>query len=238
MYKFGRKTKPRKSKKSYFRELLITAVIAGGIAFAVYKYVILQPTTAAISNNSTPLVSNVKASGKITKINEPTFTLELPGTWKETERNNDAGAKTLKWDIVAKGGIGRWVRLYIDTIPADYPVNYVLPVTSEGDRVHAGPMSDQCVTFTPGAVKETQHDVSVPIDQAALPSTYQGVKFICDNTHVTYQRVGTSSPGGINSVTITGTKSGAHKYFFVYDDSYFHPDYNSFASIVESFKAK
>lgn len=238
MYRLGRPTSSKRPKKLYLLEIIVIIVIVIGALFAFYWFVIRQEKPAAITGNDSPLNSRIEVAESFTEVNEPTFSMSLPGTWKETERNHDANYRTIKWDYVAKGGIGRWVRVYIDTIPADFPVTYVVPVRADGEKILANPASDHCSQFTPGALRPDQTNKPTPGSTEKIPSSWQGIKFICDGAHPLYQRLGTSSKEAINSVAVTGPSQGKHRYFFVYDDAYYNPDYSLFLTILDSFRAK
>lgn len=238
MYRLGRPTTAKRPKKFYFLELAAIIIVVVGALFSVFWFVIKKEKPADISSNGTPLISRVQAADKFTEINEPTFTLKLPGEWKEADRDSDPGRKSIKWDYIGKGGIGRWVKVYIDTIPTDYSVTYVLPVSSDGDKIFTDSISDHCSQFTPGAMKPSDRGGYAPASADKLPTQWQGVKFVCDGAHPLYQRVGTSSKEEVNSVSVTGPTKGTHKYFFIYDDSYYNPDYTIFSIIIDSFRAK
>ena len=238
MYRLGRPTIISRPKKLYLIEIIsILSLVMGGL-FAGYWFVIRQDNITELSNNDTPLVSKVEAADKFTEISEPTFSLRLPGTWKETERNTDARYRSVKWDYQAKGGIGRWLKVYIDNIPEDYSVTYVMPVSAEGNKLIPEGISDHCSQFTPGAKKPGDNSPSTSSSSERIPSSWQGVRFLCDGAHPLYQRVGTSSKAGLNTISVTGATTGTHRYFFVYDDAYYNPDYTIFTTILDSFRAK
>jgi hypothetical protein len=239
MYQLGKRTKYKKPKKVVMLEHIGLVLLIGVVILAIYWFGIRPAATStAFVNNTKPLVSTVKANDVTTSISEPTFKIALPGVWKETSRNTDADHHSVMWNNIVKGGVARWIEVYVDTIPVKYEVNYIVPVSAAGTGITSSPVSDNCVTFTRGAIKDTNRDRSVPTSQEALPSTFQQVNFLCDNSHVVRQRVGTSSENSLNSVTVTGKTQGTHKYFFVYDDSNFHPDYTIFSTILDSFEAK
>lgn len=238
MYRLGRPTSSKRPKKLYLFEIIAIVTVVAGALFAFYWFVIRQEKSAAISNNDSPLTSRIEVADSFTKINEPTFQMSLPGTWKETERSQDPTHKTIKWDYVAKGGVGRWLRIYIDTIPSDYSVVYVVPVSSDGDKITAEAASDHCSQFTAGATKPEQTNNPPAGVTDKMATSWNGVKFFCDGAHPLYQRLGTSSKEAVNSVSVTGPSRGKHKYFFVYDDAYYNPDYTLFLTILDSFRAK
>ncbi len=233
MYRYGKAIKRHNFNVLLAIALLVLAVVAG-----IYFLFIKNSPKTTISNNkstTTNISSNNQAS---VTINEPLFTLTLPGQWKETARDSDPHYQSIQWNFVSKKAAGRWVRIYTDTIPANFALNYLQPVTAVNDGLSPGQPSDNCVTFTQGATPGTNRDVSVPNSQAALPARWQGVSFMCDNSHVSHQVAGTGSTEGKNTLTVSGSARGPHKYFFVYEDDAYHPDYSVFMNVLESFKAK
>jgi hypothetical protein len=237
MYQIGLPAKTKRPKKLYIIETLAIFILVAGVVSVIYWFAVGKSGSAAVLVNDTkPRITQVKASDTTTDIDEATFTLGLPGRWKEMDRDIDTHYHSITWSNISRGGVGRWLRVYIDTIPADYASNYVVPVTAAGNSMAVSQQSDNCVTFTPGANKDTTRDRAT--GPATLPSSWQGVKFICDNSHVSHQLVVTSSKDGVNTVAITGPAKGTHKYFFVYNDDAYNPDYNIFADSLSSFKAK
>jgi hypothetical protein len=235
MYKLGKPLR-KTSYKIWLSIVLIVAVVTAVFYFA---FVTGSNKGADLKNNNTPLVTRVgDGKSNSTIVNEPLFTMNLIGSWKETSRNSDPAYKTIQWNDAAKNSGGRWVRIYVDTIPADLALNYLLPVAAYEDGLSIGPMSENCASFTQGATSSTDRDVSVPISQESLPARWQAVSFMCENSHVSHQLVGTGSSEGSNAVTVTGKEHGKHKYFFLYNDANYHPDYTIFTEILDSFKAK
>ena len=218
--------------------LVITAIVLMVVGVIYFLFIKNIQNKTTISNNKATVTKIDNDNKPSVTINEPLFTFELPGQWKETARDSDPRYHSIQWNYVSKNASGRWVRLYIDTIPASFAVNYLQPVTAFDNGLNIGQLSDNCVTFTQGATPNTSRDISVPNSQAALPARWQKVSFMCDNSHVSHQVVGTGSTEGNNVVTVTGSQNGPHKYFFVYEDDAYHPDYSIFTDALESFKAK
>jgi hypothetical protein len=55
---------------------------------------------------------------------------------------------------------------------------------------------------------------------------------------VTRNVVGTSSPSAVNSVTLTNVGFTEHKFFFVFEDDNYNPDYGIMYNMLDSFKVK
>lgn len=233
MYKQGRPIRRHNFKMLLAILIIVLAVVAG-----IYFLFIAQNNNKMVVISKSSIVTTTAKSSPSITIDEPLFTLQLPGQWRETARNSQPGYQSIQWNWVAKDAPGRWVRIYIDTIPANFALNYLQPVTANNNGLDLGQMSDNCVTFTQGATPSTNRDVSVPQSQEALPARWQGVSFLCDNSHVSHQVVGTGSTDGGNAVTTSGPVHGAHKFFLVYADDSYHPDYSIFMNVLESFKAK
>lgn len=234
MYRQGRPVRRHNYKALLVIVVVVLAVVAG-IYFLIVKNFHSKTTIKNGKSSTTIIGGNNQAT---VTINEPLFTLQLPGQWKEVARNSDPRYQSIQWNFVSPKTAGRWVRIYEDTIPADFALNYLQPVTATNNGLTPGPLSDNCVTFTQGATPGTNRDVSVPNSQAALPARWQKVSFMCDNSHVSHQVVGTGGTEGNNVVTVTGPQHGPHKYFFVYEDDAYHPDYSVFLNVLGSFQVK
>lgn len=234
MYKHG---KPIKRVKFTVGLIIVAAVIlavGGGYLFLIKKTQVTE-----IKNSDKPLESNIAGASKdALDVDEPLFKMSLPGQWKETARNPDASYRSIQWNYVGKDSTGRWLRLYVDTIPASFAVNYLLPVSAQDNRLSVGDVSDNCVTFTQGATADTNRDVPTSISKETLPARWQQVSFTCDNSHVSHQVVGTGSSEAGNAATIVGSQGGKHRYFFVYNDANYKPNYSIFINILGSFEAK
>jgi hypothetical protein len=234
MYRVGKPVR-KNNRKAWLGIVLIVALLLAATYFIFIKN---TSKKAEVSNNNSPLITNVTGDGRTSvTVNEPLFTLDLPGKWKETSRDSTPTYHSIQWNYTDKSA-NRWFRVYTDTIPADYAVNYLLPVTAEDNRLGVGQISDNCVTFTQGANSNMGRDVSTPASKEALPAKWQKVNFLCDNSHVTHQVVGTGSTQGGNAITVKGPNKGKHQYFFLYEDDNYHPDYSIFSDILNSFEAK
>ena len=222
------------SRKPLF---IITAIVFIIVGTLLYLFV-LRDSKNSLTNNNRPLVSHVKASPTSTDISEAIFSVSLPGQWKQTQKNWDNRYVSWQWTSQDKKASARWFEVYQDTIPTDMPVNYLLPVTSLGNNLELGTISDNCVNFTPGASPTSDRPTYTPLAKASLLSKWQQVNFLCDNANVSHQVVGVGSKEGINSVTLSGPLKGSHKFFLVYSDSNFIPDFSIFSTILATFQVK
>lgn len=166
-------------------------------------------------------------------VDEPTFSMELPGDWKETTRHKDANEQSISWQATKKGEDNRYMKLYIDTIPATRAINRLLPVTAQGNTLSLGNMSENCATFTQGGTLDAGRAQTLK----ETPAKWEKVDFICNLPRVTDNEIGIGSTEGVNTVKLKGSK-GEHKYFLVYTDRNIQPNYNILYNAVSSFTAK
>jgi len=209
------------------------------IGAAVYFFII-RPNTANTFNNNAHARNGVvnQSSPTDTQVSEPVFSLTLPGPWKLSAQDWDARYHSYQWDSSDRKNNGKMLRVYVDTIPKDQAVNYLLPIQVQDNAMSFGVVSGNCVDFTQGAVPENQRPVNISVDKIALPSRWGLVDFLCDNGYVSHQVVGASSEEAINTVTLSGPTQGKHKFFFMYQDNNISPDLNQFQQILSGFKVK
>jgi hypothetical protein len=228
-YKYGKKRREKKRWRwAILVFVLLLLIIAGLIGYDVYKGRSTQQTGA-------PKISQLVVDGgpKI-KIDEPTFSLVLPGDWKEMGRVNNEVERSITWQATMAKEDNRFMTIYIDKIPRTKSFNRLLPLEAVGASLRHGSVSDNCAAFTEGG----SFDASVAAKARDTQAKWEEVTFICDLPKVFDDVVGTSSLEGINIVGITGEKSGKHNYFFTYTDHNTRANYEIFSTIIESFKAK
>ncbi len=168
-------------------------------------------------------------------IDQPTYTMELPGSWKELKRVNNDVENSVSWISTTKGDDNRWITLYVDRTPPNIAVNKLLPVRVEGNRLIYGNISDNCAGFTKDGTFNAGQAVKLPPTMAK----WQGIDFLCNLPRVVDNETGTGTQGdGLNTTFVTGPKSGKHRYFFVYTDRNIQAKNNVFLDAVDSFRAK
>lgn len=209
--------------------LLIIGLIGGAISYDVYK----NSNKGEVQGVGRTIAQAPDETVNKFTINEPSFSMELPGDWKEQLRINQSGEHSITWQATKAHEDNRLLTVYIDTIPAKRSINRLLPVTVMGNTITVGDISDNCATFTQGGTLNTAKAQSLQ----DAPAKYKGVDFICDLPRVIDNEVGTGSVEGSNGVTIKGGK-GEHKYFFLFTDHNIQPNYNIFYTALRSFAAK
>jgi hypothetical protein len=223
-----------RSSRHLLRQTLLVLVIsafliivAGGI------FVLTTERQRAIVKGGSRLIPQAASTTTYQTITEPDYTFQLPSDWKQTGSQDTPSQHSVSWQATLKGADNRYLTIYTDPIPASYPVNRELPVTPNGASLTFGQLSNNCETFTiGGTTNAAQADQLKP-----APSVWQGINFICNLPQFIDNQIGTGSPGSVNSVTLTGPKSGTHNYFFLYIDRNIEPDYTILYNIIQSFHA-
>lgn len=227
-YQIGRR--PKQRFKKLFGIMALSVTVFGGILGFIIWDASKNSQSGQIegSSRSVQQQEDVKAAVSKTNVSEPYFSMELPDGWKEAGRVTTTRERSITWQSKIKKEDNRWLKLYIDVIPADTAVNRLLPIDVTGATITYRQLSDNCKNFT-----TAKKDVKVP-----QKSKWQDIEFLCDLPNFVQNKVGTGTKGGLNATTITGPEKGKHKYLFVYTDHNIHPDYQLFYDMLESFKAK
>ncbi len=234
MYKHGKPTYKLTRKPLVTIVAVLLIALAGG-----YFFIVKAAGQDKISQNSQARVTTINdKSSSDTQVDEDVFSAVLPGPWKLSAKDWDARYHAYQWDSQDKKFAGRWFRVYVDTIPKDQAVNYLLPIKVQDGSMVIGSISDNCVNFTQNAVPEEKRPVNIPANQSSLPSRWELVDFLCDNAYVSHQVVGAASSDGLNTVILKGPNKGTHKYFFMYQDNNISPDYGIMDKILATFTVK
>lgn len=161
----------------------------------------------------------------------PFFKISLPTSWEDKGRQNPFSYEV--YYLYQNNQVNydnRWLRVYVDVLPADLPLNRLLPVTVVSGKLSPGVLSDECTAFTDApAVGANGQKASY------APAKWQDVNFTCN--FITSQNLtGTASAEEGYGVSMTGQKSGTHKYFFTYKDFNVRPDYQFLSEALKSFQ--
>ena len=231
-YRYGHRVEKRRPRKALLVlacSIVILGILGGMVYLDIRKHV--SPTVEGESRVVSQVLSD---NAQQIVVDEPFFTLELPGDWKETGRNTNNLYTSISWQATTKGKENRYLTLYIDRIPTDLPVNRLVALKAQGSGLNFSDVSDNCANFTVGGT----FDTSVAARSRPAPTKWNKVDFMCNLPRVIDNEIGTGSEGSRNSVTVTGPSGATHKYFFLYTDRNFQPDYNIFYDVLRSFKAK
>lgn len=229
-YHYDRLTHKHRRRR-VFIFTVICVILGAGIIVAV-PILINKNTkkTPAITGPTETVGQVTSAPSEATKvINEPTYKFSLPATWQQIVVHTNPETNFITWESFAKGLTARYITIYTNPIPATFAVNVELPVQANGSAVTFGSLSGNCADFT---------GTGSPKSLAPILAKWQNVNFYCNMPSYTDNVVGTGTIGAINSVTLTGPKSGPQNYFFVYIDRTPSPDYSILYSILDSFRSK
>jgi hypothetical protein len=231
-YRYGHRP-GRRRRTRIFIVVMIALIIFGAVAAVVFADIHSRGNQQVQGISRTIVQAQDDSVDKLT-VDAPTYTMELPGDWREVAHRNDVNEHSTTWQSSKKGDENRSLKLYVDTIPAAKSINQLLPVTVLGAMLSPGDPSENCATFTKGG----SLDVSQALHAVDTPAKYQSVDFICDLRRVNDQEMGSGSTAGINTVVVTGPQQGTHKYFFLYSDHNIQPNATIFSNAIKSFRAK
>ena len=174
-------------------------------------------TTTSVATEPTPKT-----------FDEPLFTIALPIDWRLAE--SMSSPSMYRFVATAKPDNARWLDVYVDSVPANFAMNRMLPVQADGAGIAVtGTVSDNCVSFTgPG----------VTVGSGTAPAKWEGITFTCDTGNYIRDVVGVGTGTADNSVVLTSADKGTHKFYFVYTDNDASPDYTIFTSALKKFQLK
>jgi hypothetical protein len=225
MYRLGEVQQRRHNHRLLIISVVLLLLVAAAAIGAKY---FLKPETTLTQAQAVVGPATLPHAEKYEVVKGPTFSLEVPTTWKQT--TPPAVAYTIyRWQGTTVNDEQRWTDVYVDTIPSDFAVNHMTPIKADGDKISTiNGTSDNCANFT-DAVKTTPK-------LATAPAKWSGVAFVCDLGNTARDVVGTATAETGNAVVLKGV-GGTHRYFFVYTDNSVTPDYNVFTRQLESFRS-
>lgn len=223
MYRFGERIHRR--RKLYVWLIGFVCLLAIGV-FVGAK---LLRNDTHISRAPAPVVHTLDYNDtKTVSFNEPHFTIALPADWK-LANSATTPYVTYRYQSTLAHEEARWLDIYVDGVPAGFGVNRALAIKANGSQLLLdSDVSDNCASFTGPVAGQPA---------IATPGKWQGVDFLCDLGNYIRDVVGTSSPEGPNTVTLTGA-SGPHHFFFAYTDNNASADYTIFTTALKTFRAK
>lgn len=232
-YKYGRRPGRRRRTRVAI-VLLISFSIIGAIGSLVYLDISKSNKDTAVTGPGRTVAQSVDSNQDVLRIDEPTFTMELPGDWKQVSRKKTTLENSITWQGTKKREDNRKLTLYVDVIPPNIAINKLLPVTVIENGLIYGDVSDNCATFT----QKGTLDAGKAVANRDSVAKYKEIDFVCDLAQVVQNKTGTGSIGSINSVSVAGPTKGQHKYFFLFDDQNIQPNLTILTNALKSFKAK
>ena len=223
--------------KTRSRKKLLTKVILGlfvffAIIIAIFWLFVLRDDGFESSNfiRTGGTVAVVAPATKDFSTNE--FNITLPDGWELLGKTRPySNQEYYEFQSKVKDYENRWLRVYLDVFPPDYPLNRILPITVEGNKLIPGQMSADCKTFEGSPGRGTGQASS-----QTWIATWEDVTFTC-NMASPINHTGTGSAEEGIGVSVTGPQMGTHKYFFVYIDHNVRPELSILTDAVKSFEA-
>lgn len=222
----------RKTRSFHIRGIIVVTLLVTIISASVVYFLSKEQFTAQESPGATYNVAEVEKDTKV--IDEPLFSIELPSDWKILRSQV---TPTIQYELVStkRHADNRSMFIYIDTIPPNFPVSRLLPVTAVDNKLNLGAVSGRCSDFAGPDIKTTEDSNGAP-DVAAK---WNGVNFLCGLSYFQDYIIGTSSvESGVNKVVLNGQKSGQRTLFFVYIDQNITPDPSIFTDSLRTFTLK
>jgi hypothetical protein len=226
MYIIGRKSKDPKKQRRRRLVFFCVLLLLAGMSWWVYKYA-FKPNTSV--KQAKAVVTKVTFDESKTKhFDEPNFGIDLPTDWIE-QRHDTTPYNVYTFQGASKTTTERRIDIYEDKIPVGLSLNRALAVESNGPKIALrGEVSDNCANYTKDP-RTTNND--------SVKAKWQNFDFLCNEANSARNITGTVSAEGNNQLTLTGA-TGQHRYFLVYGENSYTPDYRVFYSAVESLQVK
>ena len=232
-YRYGHR--PGRRRRTRIIIIFVVTFLIVGIIGGLVFLDLRKNQSKEVAGESHTVVQALDDNTNRLSINQPTYTMELPSDWKQIDHQDTRYEHSTTWQASKTREDNRYLKVYIDIIPAKQSVNRLVPLSLNAtkDGLSIGDVSPACHTFTQGSSQNAGTAQSL-LD---APAKYQNIDFICDRARITDNEVGTGSTEGVNTITVKGP-SGTHKYFFLFTDHNIQPNYSIFYDALKSFKAK
>lgn len=222
---------PKRLNKKVKIVLIILAIslIFTGI-FLIYIIFLSNSNSASFINSDRP--EKIIKGVEMQTIESENFKIELPATWVNNGiKNPFSNEYYYELQDKKKSSDARYLRVYINTFPSDYPLNRVVSVENLGNRLKAGEVSGDCKSFAsaPKSIDRTQKQTWL--------ANWQGINFTCDSGSQVNNLGIANQKNGYGQV-LTGSISGTNNYFLVYIDNTSSPNDRTFVDAINSFEVK
>ena len=155
----------------------------------------------------------------------PYFTFQTDKNWQAMPAEYTANIYVYR--AFRNNLVERDLTVYVNTLPVNLMLTYILPVQVTGNKLSASDISQHCRNYLPASyLASSRNPTSV---------TVETVNFTCqtDGTSVT---IGTGTKGGSYQTTMTRKNGTSAQYFLLYHDLTFSSRPEIFKTITESFK--
>ena len=228
MYVINQKPKRKISALPVAIMLLTIAVTL----LVTFWYVFLRDNTSS-SASFIKSDTTTQAQPENTKvITTEYFNITMPNTWENNGKKNPLATqifyefqdKKPKYDA-------RYLYIFVDTFPANYPVNKVLAITNDGSKINSEQISSDCASFNGAPKYNPKNDQNL-----VWTTSWDGIVFTCDIARPLNQ-IGAASKASSYGQKVTGPSGQTHTYFFVYKDHNSRPNEKIFTDSIETFRA-
>jgi len=226
-----RKTWDAKPSHKFIHTVLTVIITLGVVGGGVTAYRFFQrDTQTSINNSAAPSIVKTVVAPDAARahFDEASFSMDLPADWKRLPPDLVGEYAMYKYQATKKNADNRYLTVYVDRLPLTMPVSMEVAVQPNGQTLTHGNVSEECRNFTTPTTNNPQSNLA----------RWDGVSFYCDMSTKAGTTVGTSSPDAINSVTLTSVGFTPHKFFFLYEDDNYNPDYGILYDMLNSFKVK
>lgn len=213
-------------RRRRIRVAVYSSIITVFIGVGLLLFDMLRNSSEVSHQNS----SETRILGQLDEsrvFDEKLFSFTTDSTWNREPQIPDMfkAYSPYRYRSTSQGFSLQELYIFVDSIPEDLEITFVLPVESDGRGVKPFEISRKC--------NELLEDPGSKISQVA---EWGGVRFICDPDRGAYL-VGTSHNKDGYGTRVAGTNS-VHRYFFLFNDVQSVPELNTFVTILRTFQTK
>lgn len=223
--------KRQRSYKAFLRFTIFVLPLIAGLMLLSW-YVFIRDNQTVSSNFSKEGAQVVVAKPAVKEFRNKYFKISLRTTWESNGRLNPFSDQVYyEFQDKAKDSTNRWLRVYVDTFPRDFPLNRLMPITVIDNQIVPGVASEDCTSFT-GAPQSNTETKTIADTWMAK---WQGITFVCAMTKP-LNYLGTASVEEGLASTFINIDNSKHKYFFLYIDHNVRPDDTNLVDALKSFE--
>lgn len=224
-----------RKKRALIPVVLFVFAFAASAAYFFIKYDVNKSTS--IKTGDQTATSYYDAGKNDTKlvIDEKLYSFALPSDWKEVSRSKTPTDLYIEWQSTEKNYEARTLKLHIDTIPKDFGVNKIIPISVVNNRLVPGDLSDNCANFN---TEKYQSGPTVQKVIEKIAAKWEQANFTCDIGNHERNVIGTAVVNGDYNLALQNSSGEKHSFFFVYTDHTINPDYQIVNDVLRSFKMK
>ncbi len=180
-------------------------------------------------NNSAPQTSTQNKTVNYQPyktFNSPYFSFQTDQNWEAVPA--ESNSNTFVYRSIKNKLVERDLTVYVNSLPINSMLTYILPVQLQSDRFLTDDVSDHCRSSVPASYLASSRNPTT--------TTIKKVSFKCqvDGTSTT---IGTGVEGGSYQADLVRQDGSKARYFLLYHDLSFTPRPQLFKTIVDSFRS-